>query len=136
MEIERLGRGDLPGLNDLARRFALGQAMRTHGPLARNNVAVSLRRDDALFSHVRYRELSFRVIHFELSATPGQRPTRSNSLGQAISVGPGIRTNTNDVEAQRAGSSVITGRAIERLARWAAMGGFRVPGPGPMGQAI
>ena len=66
---------------DLARRFALGQAMRTHGPLARKNVAVSLRRDDALFSHVRHRELSFQVIHFELSATPGQRPTRSNSNG-------------------------------------------------------
>ena len=28
------------GLVDLARRFALGQAMRTNGPLARNNVAV------------------------------------------------------------------------------------------------
>ena len=48
--------GATPELNQ-ARRFALAQAMRTHGPLARNKVAVSLRRDDALFSHVRHRKM-------------------------------------------------------------------------------
>ena len=105
---------------DLARRFALGQAMRTHGPLARKNVAVSLRRDDALFSRVRHWELLFRVNHFELNATPGQRPTRLNSLGHAISVGPGIRTNISYFEAQRAGRSANAQMTqIERLARWA-----------------
>ena len=33
-------------------------------------------------------------------------PLRSNSLGQAMSVGPGIRMNTNHVEAPRADSSI------------------------------
>ena len=52
-----MGRGDLLGSIDLARRFALGQAMRTNGPLARNNVAVSHRGDDASFHRVRQCEL-------------------------------------------------------------------------------
>ena len=50
---DRHSAGTAPEPNQ-ARRFALGQAMRTHGPLARNNVAVSLRRDDASFFHVRH----------------------------------------------------------------------------------
>ena len=45
------------GSANLARRVALGQAMRSNEPLVRSNVAVSLRRDEALFYRVRHRKL-------------------------------------------------------------------------------
>lgn len=59
--------------------FALGQAMQTQGPLARNNVAVTLRRDDASFYRVRQRKLKLQVNIAKANAIPGQRPTHSNS---------------------------------------------------------
>ncbi len=59
---DRHAAGATPELNQ-ARRFALGQAMRTHGPLARNRTATARSKATDCVS--------------------GQRPIRSNSLGQS-----------------------------------------------------
>ena len=67
---------------DLARRCALGQAMQTNGPLARNRAAAS--------------------------ASRAKGPTVQIAWVKAISVGPGNGTTRNPMEGQRPGRSVST----------------------------